>query len=107
MLANAKGNDYNEAGEDDLLMDEDSKNMDIIVHGEKIADVLGKVKTINPNLLASQLNQLNLQFEEQQIESLNTFAKCTAIEGVEISQEELEALREAANAAQGGDINDD
>ena len=85
MLANAKSTEFNDGGEDDLLADEDSKNMDIIVHGEKIADVLGKVKTINPNLLASQLNQLNLQFEEQQIDALNTFAKCTAIEGVEIS----------------------
>lgn len=37
-------------------MDEESKGMDIIVHGEKIADILGKVKTINPNLLANQLN---------------------------------------------------
>ena len=107
MLANAKSTEFNDGGEDDLLADEDSKNMDIIVHGEKIADVLGKVKTINPNLLASQLNQLNLQFEEQQIDALNTFAKCTAIEGVEISQEELEALKEAINQAEGGDINDD
>lgn len=56
MLANAKSTEFNDGGEDDLLADEDSKNMDIIVHGEKIADVLGKVKTINPNLLASQLN---------------------------------------------------
>jgi hypothetical protein len=31
------------------------------------------------------------------MEQLNNFAKCTAIEGVEISQEELEALQEAAN----------
>jgi len=66
--------------------------MDIIVHGEKIADVLGKVKTINPNLLASQLNQLTLKFEDTVMASLDSFAKCTGIEGVEISKEEFEAL---------------
>jgi len=70
--------------------------MDIITHGEKIADILGKVKTINPNLLASQLNKLSLSFEEGTIGALNNVAKCTAIEGVEVSQEELEALREAS-----------
>jgi hypothetical protein len=37
--------------------------MDIITHGEKIADILGKVKTINPTLLASQLNKLSLGFD--------------------------------------------
>ena len=66
-------------------MNDENKNTDIIVHGEKIADFLGQVKTINPNLLASQLNQLNLSFDDKLQESLNDYAKCTAIEGVEIS----------------------
>ena len=94
MLANAKQSQTDEfmGGEDNLLMDEESKNIDIIVHGEKIADILGKVKTINPNLLANQLNQLSLKFDEKLIESVGNFAKCIAIEGVEISQEELEAI---------------
>lgn len=70
--------------------------MDIITHGEKIADILGKVKTINPTLLASQLNKLSLSFAQGTIDGLNSVAKCTAIEGVEVSQEELEALREAS-----------
>lgn len=69
--------------------------MDIITHGEKIADILGRVKTINPNLLASQLNKLSLSFEQGTIDGLANVARCTAIEGVEVSQEELEALREA------------
>ena len=96
MLANAKttqNDDFNQFGaEDNLLADDEARGMDIIVHGEKIADILGKVKTINPNLLASQLNQLSLKFDEKLVEGMNKFAKCTAIEGVEISQEELEAL---------------
>ena len=57
MLENAKtsGNQDLMGGEDNLLEDVDhtGKQMDIITHGEKIADILGKVKTINPNLLAS------------------------------------------------------
>jgi hypothetical protein len=87
MLANAKQSQTDEfmGGEDNLLMDEESKNIDIIVHGEKIADILGKVKTINPNLLANQLNQLSLKFDEKLSESVGNFAKCIAIEGVEIS----------------------
>jgi len=58
MLANYKQNadDFNDADEDNLLGNDEHKNTDIIVHGEKIADFLGQVKTINPNLLASQLN---------------------------------------------------
>jgi len=97
MLANVKSSnpdDFNIGGaEDNLLCDEDHhKNQDIMVVGEAIAEVLGKVKTINPNLLATQLNQLTLKFDDKLFDQLNNFAKCTAIEGVEISQEELEAL---------------
>ena len=84
------------------LLDDDAaaggNKADIITHGERIAELLGKVKTINPNLLASQLNQLNLSFDDGIIQSLNNVSKCAAIEGVEVSQEELEALKEAANA---------
>lgn len=59
MLQNAKNqnnDDFNDGG-DDLLINDPSgpKNQDIIAHGEKIADKLGKVRTINPNILASQL----------------------------------------------------
>ena len=69
MLENAKTTGANGqdlmGGEDNLLdeVDQSGKQMDIITHGEKIADILGKVKTINPNLLASQLNKLSLSFE--------------------------------------------
>ena len=100
MLENAKttGNDNLHDGDDDLLgeVDQTGTQMDIITHGEKIADILGKVKTINPNLLASQLSKLTLSFEDGTIAALGNVAKCTAIEGVEVSNEELEALREAS-----------
>ena len=46
----------NDGLDDDLLNDDagvTGKSTDIINHGEKIADLLGKVKTINPNVLAS------------------------------------------------------
>lgn len=100
MLANAKqpNDEFNDIGGDNLLMDDEQKSMDVIVHGEKIADFLGQVKTINPNLLMSQLNQLNLQFNDKLFDEINSFVNCTSIEGVEVSQEELEALQEAANA---------
>jgi hypothetical protein len=100
MLENAKttGNHEIGGGEDNLLdeVDQSGKQMDIITHGEKIADILGKVKTINPNLLASQLSKLALSFEDGTIAALNNVAKFIAIEGVEVSHEELEALREAS-----------
>jgi len=48
--------------------------------------------------LASQLTNLKLNFAEDTIESLNNVSKCIAIEGVEISNEELDALTEAAKA---------
>lgn len=106
MLTNAKTEEpdaFNQT-EDNLLMDDNEhKNTDIMVHGERIAEVLGKVKTINPNLLASQLNQLSLQFDDKQFEQLDKFSKFTAIEGVEISQEELDAFQDAANIDAGQD----
>jgi len=42
------------ANEDNLLDDEISTNRakDIITYGEKIAENLGKIKAINPNVLA-------------------------------------------------------
>lgn len=55
-------------------------------------------KATNPNILANQLNKLNLVFNDKMLTDLSTFAKCTSIDGVEVSQEELEALQEAANA---------
>lgn len=68
---------------------------------------MGKVKTISPALLAQQLASLNLEFDEQVIVSLNNAAKCNAIEGVQVSQEELEALKEAANARADLDVPDE
>ena len=58
MLENAKQSSNIEdplGGEDNLLdeVDNNGKQIDIISYGEKIADILGKVKTINPSLLAS------------------------------------------------------
>ena len=105
MLENAKNaqNDgFMDADQlEENLLDDDnagSKGHDIIAHGERIADQIGKVKTINPNLLAAQLDQLQLNFDDALIQGLNNVSKCAAIEGVEINQEELDALREAANA---------
>lgn len=105
MLENAKtpaNDDFmnNDNLEENLLDDEShrSPNTDIISHGEKIAECLGKVKCINPTLLQSQLTGLTLTFEDSTIKGINKVSKCSAIEGVIISQEELEALKEAANA---------
>lgn len=56
MLTNAKqapNDDFMNAAEDNLLDDNDGKPVDIITQGERIADVLGKVKTMNVNVLAS------------------------------------------------------
>lgn len=61
------------------------KNLDIIAHGEKIADKLGKVRTINPNILANQLQKLSLVFDDRLILDLNNVSKCECIESVEIS----------------------
>lgn len=72
MLENAKAtpNDdfMNSDNLEDNLLDDDAgpngKPQDIITHGEKMAENLGKVKTMNPTLLASQLTQLSLTFDE-------------------------------------------
>lgn len=56
---------------------------------------------MNVNVLASQLSQLQLNFDQGTIDNLNNIATCTAIEGVEVSQEELDALKEAADANAG------
>jgi hypothetical protein len=53
---------------------------------------------MSPALLAQQLAQLSLTFDDSAIAALNHASKCNAIEGVVVSQEELEALKEAANA---------
>ena len=53
---------------------------------------------MSPALLAQQLAQLSLTFDDAAIAALNHASKCNAIEGVVVSQEELEALKEAANA---------
>ena len=84
--------------DDFLLVDEGGKSNDIIDTGEVIAGNIGKFKCVQPGVLASQLNQLQLIFKDDLISGLNTVSKCIAIEGVEVSQEELDALREAAMA---------
>ena len=81
-----------------LLVDESGKNNDIIDSGEVIAGNIGKFKCIQPGVLACQLNNLQLQYKDEIVQGLNTVSKCIAIEGVEISNEELEALKEAAMA---------
>ena len=62
MLENAKtvaDDGFNDNFDDNLLDDNNNqKNIDIIAHGEKIADQLSKVKCVNPNILASQLQKL-------------------------------------------------
>ena len=105
MLANAKtpaNDDFMNSDnlEENLLDDETHRAhpADVISHGEKIAEGIGKVKCINPNLLQSQLTGLTLTFEELTIKNLNKISKCSTIDGVIISAEELDALKEAANA---------
>jgi len=39
-----------------------------------------------------------LTFNDKTITDLSTISKCTAIEGVAVSDEQLEAIKEAANA---------
>lgn len=72
------------------------------MQGENVINFLSQFKAINPNLLATQLNKLNLVFDDKQLANLQNFAKCTTIEGVEVSHEELEAIQEAANAGLDG-----
>lgn len=105
MLENAKqsNDEFNDVG-DNLLDDPSQQNVDIIMQGENVINFLSQFKAINPNLLATQLNKLALVFDDKQLTALPKFAKCTTIEGVEVSQEELEAIQEAANA--GLDVND-
>lgn len=84
-------------GDDFLLVDE-QKNNDIIDSGEMIAGNIGKFKCIQPGVLAGQLQKLQLAFKEEVITDLNAVSKCIAIEGVEISDEELEARKAAVVA---------
>lgn len=104
MLANAKSGLEEEAGDEDalLLADEgvgQAGNQDICAFGEKIADNLTKLTAKNPNILFEQLEKLDLVFEEQLIVGLSNVARVAGVEGVEIvSQEEMEAIVEGANA---------
>lgn len=99
MLENSKQQAQDEGNDEfNLLDDGQGKGVDIIVHGEKIADTLGQIKVINPNILASQLQKLTLAFNDEIIVKLNEVSVCTAIEGVEVSQEELDAFKDAVNA---------
>jgi len=95
MLENAKqqADEFadNDLG-DNLLVDNEQQHVDIIVQGEQVINFLSVFKATNPNLLSSHLNKLNLVFQDKQLDDLRNFAKCTSIDGVEVSQEELEAL---------------
>lgn len=88
----------NSMNEDFLLVDEGGKNNDIIDYGEVIAGQIGKFKCIQPGILAGQLQKLQLIFQDDLIQNMNGVSKCIAIEGVEVSPEELDALKEAAMA---------
>lgn len=99
MMIGADNNQQENGMNDDfLLVDEGGKNNDIIDYGEVIAGNIGKFKCIQPGILAGQLQKLQLVFKEDLINDLNQVSKCLAIEGVEISPEELDALKEAAMA---------
>ena len=53
----------------------------------------------NPNILATQLDKLDLVFDEGLINGLSTVAKVSGVEGVDVvSSEEVEAIEEAARA---------
>jgi len=69
MLENAKqaADDFNDVG-DDLLADSANQNVDIIMQGENVINFLSQFKAINTNLLATQLNKLNLVFDDSQIQ---------------------------------------
>lgn len=68
MLENAKqaNDDFHDVG-DNLLEDAGNQNVDIIMQGENVINFLSQFKAISPNLLASQLNKLNLIFDDQQL----------------------------------------
>ena len=59
---------------------------------------------MNPNLLAQHLSTINLTFSDNTINDLNSVSKCTAIEGIEVSDEQLGAIREAAHAQADDDM---
>jgi len=71
MLENAKqaADDFNDVG-DDLLADSANQNVDIIMQGENVINFLSQFKAINTNLLATQLNKLNLVFDDSQIQKI-------------------------------------
>lgn len=99
MMIGADSNQQeNNMNDDFLLVDEGGKNNDIIDQGEIIAGNIGKFKCIQPGILAGQLQKLQLIYKDDVIQQLNQVSKCIAIEGVEVSPEELDALKEAAMA---------
>ena len=104
MLADAKsGLEEQDNDEDALLLAEEgvgqAGNQDICAFGEKIADNLTKMTPKNPNILATQLDKLDLVFDEGLINGLSTVAKVSGVEGVDVvSSEEVEAIEEAARA---------
>ena len=101
MLTNAKSNandDLGMDGEDLLINENQGKNTDIIQYGETIAEKLSALQTSNPQKLGASLDNLNLTFEEATINALNSVSNCSLVDGVDISNEELEALKDAANA---------
>jgi hypothetical protein len=100
MLAGAKIAQEEEADGEDLLLNapDDSSKSDVVTHGEHIADKLSSLQNSKPSDVATRLERVTLEFAEETIAALDEIAKCSAIEGVEMSNEELEALRDAASA---------
>ena len=100
MLAGAKNSASDEIGEDLLLNNEAADNVrsDVVTHGEYIWDKLSTLQTSKPADVASRLERVQLKFNNQTIEAINSIVECATIEGVDISNEELEALKDAAAA---------
>ena len=65
-------------------------------HGEAIADKLSSLKAEKPSDMAARLESVNLKFNDALISDLAEVAKCETIEGVQMSNEELDALKDAA-----------
>ena len=64
---------------------------------------------VNPTILENQLLRLNLTFDDEQIQTLNDITKFTAIDGIDLTAEEMKLAKESANNQVdiGGDYNHD
>ena len=100
MLAGVKQAQEEEGDGEDLLLNaaDDNSKSDIVTHGESIADKLSSLQTSKPSDVAARLDRVTLNFNEATISALPEIATCDTIDGVQMSNEELEALKDAANA---------